>query len=86
MAGPRRNHEVVVAKHEPVEIYDVMLEVEIDHLAKQDFDIFVTREDFADGRCDVRGRQSSRGDLVKQRLEGVMVPAVHDGDLNRQTR
>ena len=38
-----------------------------------------------DRRCDVALRENAGGDLVKQRLEEVMVGAVHDCDIHRRS-
>src|ERR1019366_6584715 len=78
--------EVIVGKLESVQLEDAPPEVEAEHVTQQHFDILMLGEDLANGRRDLCRRQSCRRHLVEQRLKGVMVLAVHQGDLDRQAR
>ena len=62
-----------------------MVEVEAEHLAQQDFDIGMLRQDVANGSGNLRRRNSRSRDLLQQRLESVMVLAIQEGDLYGQT-
>jgi hypothetical protein len=51
-------------------------------LRQEDRHVSRIAQDRADRARDVRRRQPRRGHLVEERLEQVMVSAVHDGDAN----
>ena len=49
-------------------------------VGQEDGRVALPAQDVAQGRRDVRGGQPGRGHLVQERLEGVMVVAVHERD------
>ena len=55
-------------------------------LAQQHFDIVVLGKNLANRRGNFRRRDSGGRHLVQQRLEGVVIRAVHHGDVERKTR
>jgi hypothetical protein len=64
---------------------DQLLAGEIDTggFGQQHLDVLLAPENPANRRRDVSRRQRSHRDLIQQRLEHVMVPPIHDRDLNR---
>src|SRR5450631_4616122 len=62
-----------------------LFQLEIDHFFKQHFNVGVRSKYPADGRRYIAGREASGSDLVEQRLEGMVVFPVNDGNLNGET-
>src|SRR5271166_4751803 len=83
VACSRCHHEIVIREVEAVELYDAPLEVEVQYLAEKHLNIFVPGKYFANGCGDLRRRQASRSNLVQQRLEGVVVLAIHQSNVYR---
>ncbi len=81
--GAGGDHQVVVGKLLLRCLYDAAGEVEVLDFLKQGDDIGVAAEDCPDRSGDFAGGEASGGDLVEQWLEGVVIFAVDDGDLNR---
>ena len=73
-------HEVIKVERTLLEQHFFMGEVEPGDLVEQHGDIRPVGQDAADGLGDVGGGQGTGGDLVKQRLEQMMVGAVNEGD------
>src|SRR6516225_3223859 len=84
MAGASRDDKIIVEKLKSVQFDDSILQVEIEDLAKQYFHVLMLREDFADGRSNFCRRQASRSHLIEQRLEGVVIRTIDQGDLYTQ--
>ena len=78
--------QIVVGQLEAVHLDDASLQIEAQHFAQQDFDVGVLGEDVANGRGDLSRRNTGSRHLVQQRLEGVMILAIEQRDLHRQTR
>src|SRR5580698_1309959 len=53
-------------------------------LVHEDFDVLVVAEEGADGLGDLCRREDGERNLVEQRLEGVVVLAVDEGDVERE--
>jgi hypothetical protein len=47
--------------------------------------VVTSAQEMADRPRNLRSRQRSRGDLVKQRLEQMMIALIDDRDTNRRT-
>ena len=52
--------------------------VDRDGLAEQHAGVFLRTQNVSDRRRDLRGRQSGRGHLIKQRLKRVVIGAIDD--------
>ena len=61
------------------------VEIEAADFGDEHFNIFVGAKNGANGSGDFRRRKSGRGDLIKQRLEGVEILAVNDRDLDMRS-
>jgi hypothetical protein len=61
-----------------------LVEVEGGHLGHHHTHVAVALEDRPEGICDLAWRERSRGDLVRERLEQVEVPAVYERDVDRR--
>jgi hypothetical protein len=60
--------------------------VDAGDLGENDVDIACVAHDGADRRGDVRRRQARGGDLVKQRLEQMVIVLVDEGDVEWRIR
>lgn len=75
------DEEVIVFDGTGVAELDLTLvRVDIDGLVEENMNIVLIAEDGADRLGDFGGGETGGGDLVKQRLEQVVVLAVYDGD------
>ena len=68
-----------------VEYQDPTRHIDATDLGEQHFDILLTPQDPPDRRGNVSRRQRRGGDLIQQRLEDVVIPAVEEGDLHVDT-
>ena len=59
-------------------------DVDAHNLVHQDLGIPVLAQDGADGLGNVGRREDGEGDLVEERLKGVVVAAVYDGNVYRK--
>ena len=59
--------------------------IEAHHLAQQHLDVLVPGDNLADGRGDLGRREPGGRHLIQQRLKSVMVLAIDQRDLDRQT-
>jgi hypothetical protein len=60
------------------------IRVDADYLVHQHLGVLLSAQDCADGLSDVGWREYGEGDLVKERLKGVMVAAIHQGYVHGQ--
>ncbi len=85
VGGPGGQYEVVIGKTGAAgKADDLGLGVDGNHRIHQDFSVLLVAQDTADGLGDVGGRQDRQRDLVEQRLEGVMIFAIDEGDIDGQ--
>src|SRR5437868_2895218 len=83
MGSSGGNHEVVIGNLVALlEANAPALEVEADYIADQHLHILLASHHAADRRCDVCGRQRSQSHLVQQRLEGVVILAVKNRNVD----
>ncbi len=84
MAGSGGDHREVVGELAAGDRHLLVPQVEAGDLGEDDGRVALAPEDVADRSRDVRRRQSRRRHLVEQRLEHVVVAAVHQGDAHRR--
>src|ERR1035437_3669547 len=83
--GASRDQERVVVDRAAVVEGDTAADrIEPDRLTENDARILVPAQDGSQGLGDVARRQGAGGDLVKQRLEEVVVAPVDERDLDRR--
>ena len=58
--------------------------VDADYLVHQHLGILLAAQNCTDGLSDVGWREYGEGDLVEERLEGVMIAAIHQGYIHGQ--
>ncbi len=77
-------HQIVVGNRTSIGMQNLLVGIDRDRFRHQDrSNIFLPAQDRTDWLGDIRRRKRCGCDLVEQRLEGVMVAAVHHDDLNR---
>jgi hypothetical protein len=81
-----RHDQVVVAELAFVQQRPARRGVDGAHVPEQHPAVALAAQDHADRRRDLRGREARRGDLVEQRLEHVVVLAVHERDVHGRAR
>jgi hypothetical protein len=84
--GAGSDHEIVVGKLLLGGFDDATDEIEVLDFFQQREDIGVAAEDCPDRSGDFAGGESSGGNLVEERLEGVVILAVDDGNFDRGAR
>jgi len=72
-----RDHQVIVGQRFRLEHHFALRNIQIEDLVEQDSDILLSGKNRADGLCNFRRGKPGRGDLIKQRLEKVMIRAIH---------
>jgi hypothetical protein len=87
VCGTARDDERVVGQLERPPVrgggqHHLVLEVQVVHVREQRAGVALLLDDAAQGRRDEPRRQDAGRDLVQQRLEQVVVGAVHHGDLD----
>ena len=63
------------------QMYAALIEIESDDVADQHLRVFLASHHVANGCGDVCGRKGSQCDLIQQRLEGVVILAIDNRDL-----
>ena len=76
------NEEVVLEQRAGLELYAPPVEIEADGLIHEDFDVLIFADDGADGLRDLGRREHGEGDLIEKRLEGVMILAIDEGNVD----
>ncbi len=84
MRSAGSNDEIVITQLEAVKLDGAALKIEALHLAQQHLHVFMLAQDLANGRGNLRRRNPGRRHLIEQRLEGVMIAAIDQRDLDRQ--
>ena len=69
--------KLVVGEYQPA-IWDI----EIDDFSQQDLTVLLPANDGTNRRCDVGGRETARGNLVKQGLKKVVVVPIDNRNLD----
>ncbi len=80
---PSRDDQVIVANLALRRLHDARLEVDRLNFREHHLDVFILSQNPTHGPRDVRGRESSGGDLVEKRLEKVIIRPVDNRDANR---
>src|SRR6185312_2751527 len=80
VCGACRDDQIVVRKFQIVGLHDAVFEIKPSYLAEQDLSIRRSVQDIADGRGDLSRRQHRQSDLIKKRLESMVVLAIQNGD------
>jgi hypothetical protein len=75
--------EVVVGDRSFVEGDGLRLDVHTARLGQEHARVHLVSQHPADGSRDVSGRQTRRGDLIEERLEEVVIPAIEQRDVHR---
>jgi hypothetical protein len=86
MLGARSDNQIVEWNLEIRKLDNFSSEIEAYNFVHNYFDILAAAKNPADGRGNFSGRNSGRGDLIKERLKCVVVPAIDEGDSHRQLR
>ena len=84
VGGAGGHDQVIVIKLKAVQLCCAPCEVEAGNLAEQNFDVVMFCKDLANGRCNLSRGQSSRSDLIKQWLKGVVILPVYHRNLDGQ--
>ena len=80
MGGPRGQDEEVVRHLAVAEDEALVAQVHAGGVGEEDGRIALPPQDVAQGRRDVRRGEASRGHLVQERLEDVVVVVIDEGD------
>ena len=81
VAGAGGHNEVIVGEFLLGSPHSPAGKVKVEYFFEKYFNILVSSEDPTDGGGDFCWRKAGRGDLVQQWLKGVVILAIHDGDL-----
>ena len=82
MGCARRYDQVVESDILVFQLNQAPLQIEILHLTQEHLHIASAAQNPADRSSNFPGRQSGCCDLVKKRLEGVMISAINEQDLH----
>ena len=82
MGRTRGDDEEVVVERMIFCDHSFLIELKVDDFFEQDLYVVSASQDRTNGSGDLAGRESGGRDLVEQRLKGMVVPAVDEGDLN----
>jgi hypothetical protein len=82
MGCARRYDQVVEGDILVFQLNQAPLQIEILHLTQEHLHIASAAQNPADRSSNFPGRQSGGRNLIKKRLEGVMISAVDEQDLN----
>ncbi len=85
VGGTGGQHQVVVRELGAAGQGDLpRIRVNADYLVHEHLGVLLVAQNCADGLSDVGRREDREGDLIEERLEGVMVAAVHEGYVHGQ--
>ena len=85
VAGPGRENQGVVGQRVAVlEQHALLRRIHAGHRGEQGRDLGTAAQEIADRPGNFRGRQRGGGDLVKQRLEQMVVAAIDQRDADRR--
>src|SRR5689334_13489022 len=77
------NYEVVIRDTSICKLHYLGCEIDVEHFSEQHLDILLTAQDPANRGGNVAGRESRGRNLVEQRLEEMVIPAIKERDPHR---